>query len=416
MITLLEIGLFIASTIIMTPMLIFAVECFAAAIAYFESKRKMVFSAEERTSEFDSASAVVVIPAHDEETSIAQTLQSLLPSLGRNERILVVADNCDDRTASIAYSFGEKVDVAVRYDPELRGKGFALNFALERLVAAPPDVVVILDADCLMTDNSVRVLKERALKLRRPVQALNLTDRETPADAMGFLAILANHFTNLIRPLGLKRLGAPCRLTGTGMAIPWSLIQQGQFAGSHLAEDLNVGVAYVKAGFCPGFVPEVKVASALPPDPAAFAAQRRRWEQGHFQTLRDEVPNLLADALRRRDGKLAWVAADLSIPPLALLFTLGVSCWTACALFGLVAGRYAPLVVATIALMATATAFFLCWALYCRRQAPFSAILSAPRYIARKVPIYLSMIIHPKHQWNRTRRRSAPVAEPNREL
>ena len=47
-----------------------------------------------------SASAVIVVPAHDEATVIGQTLQSLTEALGPNMRILVVADNCADSTAA----------------------------------------------------------------------------------------------------------------------------------------------------------------------------------------------------------------------------------------------------------------------------------------------------------------------------
>ena len=37
-----------------------------------------------------------------------------------------------------------------RHDPERRGKGFALDFAREYLRSNPPDVVLIVDADCMI--------------------------------------------------------------------------------------------------------------------------------------------------------------------------------------------------------------------------------------------------------------------------
>ncbi|HEV7139211.1 MAG TPA: glycosyltransferase, partial [Steroidobacteraceae bacterium] len=43
----------------------------------------------------------VLIPAHDEETTIARTLRSVAAQLSRTDRLLVVADNCSDQTEQI---------------------------------------------------------------------------------------------------------------------------------------------------------------------------------------------------------------------------------------------------------------------------------------------------------------------------
>ena len=40
------------------------------------------------------------------------------------------------------------------------------------------------------------------------------------------VAALAFLFKNYIRPLGLKKFGLPCLLTGTGMGIPWKLVKK----------------------------------------------------------------------------------------------------------------------------------------------------------------------------------------------
>ena len=83
------------------------------------------------------ASAVIVIPAHDEAEVIGKTLQSLQAVLGEGMRVLVVADNCTDATAELAREQG--VEVVERTDVEDRGKGFALAFAGGHLAAAPPE-------------------------------------------------------------------------------------------------------------------------------------------------------------------------------------------------------------------------------------------------------------------------------------
>ena len=86
---------------------------------------------------------VLVIPALDEEQALPAVLQELEPfrSLLLDE-ILVVDNGSRDRTAAIARQAG----ATVLHEPQ-HGYGAACLRALEHLRAAPPDVVVFMDAD-----------------------------------------------------------------------------------------------------------------------------------------------------------------------------------------------------------------------------------------------------------------------------
>ena len=53
----------------------------------------------------------VVVPAHNEEDTIARTITALLKQTRRPDQIVIVADNCSDRTVEIAQSFGRRVTV-----------------------------------------------------------------------------------------------------------------------------------------------------------------------------------------------------------------------------------------------------------------------------------------------------------------
>ncbi|UCD94840.1 MAG: glycosyltransferase [Candidatus Zixiibacteriota bacterium] len=95
---------------------------------------------------------LILIPAHNEETAIAKTLESLkCLEQGANAEIVAVADNCDDRTAEVARAGG--VRVLERNDPQNRGKGFALEWAIERHNLDDYDAVVVVDADTLVEEN-----------------------------------------------------------------------------------------------------------------------------------------------------------------------------------------------------------------------------------------------------------------------
>ena len=77
----------------------------------------------------------VFVPAHNEESIIARTVANLrgLDWPADRFRVIVIADNCGDATASIAAQAGARV--FERADPERRGKGYALAYAFERSAA-----------------------------------------------------------------------------------------------------------------------------------------------------------------------------------------------------------------------------------------------------------------------------------------
>src|SRR5579862_269745 len=136
----------------------------------------------------------VVIPAHNEALGIGDTLQSLIPQLKNGDRLLVLADNCTDDTAAIAAAAG--AEVAVRKDPILRGKGFALDFGIRHLERNPPEVVLIVDADCHVVEGSVDRLARACARTGRPAQGLNLSRAPPKASLKIRVAELASVLKN----------------------------------------------------------------------------------------------------------------------------------------------------------------------------------------------------------------------------
>src|SRR5262249_22929425 len=123
----------------------------------------------------------VLIPAHDEESGIAATLSSVMLQMRAEDRLVVVADNCGDGTAAIARRMGAQV--TERRDESRRGKGYALDHGLRTLrEPAPPDVVIVIDADCQIGHGCLETLATLCAETRRPVQATNLMfpPRESP--------------------------------------------------------------------------------------------------------------------------------------------------------------------------------------------------------------------------------------------
>src|SRR5205814_2969445 len=120
---------------------------------------------------------------------------------------------------------GAGAEVLVRNEPDHRGKGFALAAAREHLRRAPPDVVVVLDADCKMDGASLSALVGGAARTGRPCQAINLLAPDLSAGPMVQLSSFAFMVKNLIRQRALQRLADRTHLTGTGMALPWPIFE-----------------------------------------------------------------------------------------------------------------------------------------------------------------------------------------------
>lgn len=348
----------------------------------------------------------VLVPAHDEEAGIGRTLQVLLPQLAPGDRLVVVADNCTDRTAEVARGCG--ATVVERHDPAQRGKGFALDFGLRALEQNPPDVVVIVDADCLVSAGGLQRLVDEAARTGRPVQAAYVMSPPPSAGVKDRVSAFAFRFKNLVRPLGLSRLGLPCLLTGTGMAFPWPLLREAKLGHGNIVEDMQLGIDLAAVGRPPLFCPGVEVSGELPAGAAAAVRQRTRWEHGHLQTLLTQTPRLLWAAVRQGRPELLGLALELSVPPLSMLFLLWAVGVTVLALAWLAGASVGPVALLTGAGLGAVAAILAAWARFGRRELPPVALLAAPLYVLGKAPIYFRFLFNRQKAWVRTERAPAP--------
>lgn len=268
----------------------------------------------------------VVVPAHDEEIVLGATLDSLAHQHYPADRFetVVVADNCSDATAAIARARGARV--LERTNPHLRGKGYALDWAFERLLAAPDaaDAFVIVDADTFVDPAFLRVMAGRLAAEGDAWGRCALQGRYGVLNgSAGWRAALMNaafDLHNHVKPLGLDRLGLSVGLKGNGMAFTRALLEQARWQGSSVTEDIDYGLDLLcEHGIRVGYVPEARVVAQMPVTAAQAAPQRARWEEGRTRLLRARGLPLLIAGLRQRDGRLCAAALDLAAPPLAEL-------------------------------------------------------------------------------------------------
>lgn len=374
------------------PTIVFAIECIAGALPFERRRRKR---------QGDRPSVAVVIPAHDEELGIAATVKNVLAQIRPGDRLLVVADNCTDATAARARAAGAQI--IERDDPLRRGKGYALEFGVAFLADEPPAAIVFIDADCTLLDGSLDKMASLAIESGRPVQASYLMQtRSNQKKAFGiaeFAFLVKNH----VRPRGLHRLGLPCQLTGSGMAMPWELAQHVRLAGAEMVEDMKLGLDLAAAGHFPLYCEEAGVRSFFPDTAEGAATQRERWEGGHI--------GILASGLRRLASVRTWsvgyaaMVLDVMVPPLAFLVLLVALLTVSSATAALSGVGTLPLLVAAGLTVLLGCAVLLAWATHGQAIVPLRSLSKAPLYALGKAALYARILLgRSERAWVRTGR------------
>lgn len=269
---------------------------------------------------------VVFIPAHDEELLIARTVRSLLAQSYPRElfRVVVIADNCQDGTAAAAAGAGADA-VMVRDAPDARGKGRALRWAMDQILAGenPPDAIVSVDADTITDPQLLLALVERLESGAEAVQS----DYRAIGDGSASSALRETAFLvmNRVRPAGRNVLGMSACLVGNGWLLSTALLRRRPWAAFTSTEDREYSLDLQIDGVTIAFAGAAAVHAPTAPSRQAAVTQQERWEGGWASLLRLRAPRLLADVVRRRSPRLLVVFFDLAVPPLGLLAAAAVA-------------------------------------------------------------------------------------------
>lgn len=331
----------------------------------------------------------VLMPAHDEARQIGAVLEALAPVLPPRASVLVVADNCGDDTAAVARAAG--VTVIERHDPARRGKGYALAFGRDHLRGDPPEVVIVLDADCRAAPGALARLAGAAAHGRAPAQGLYLLRHRADAAAAVKVSTFAFLVKNWVRQRGLRRLGAPAGLGGTGMAFPWAIFADAPLASGDLVEDLALGIDLALAGHPARFEEAAAIWSAAAAADATVG-QRARWEGGMLQAIRTRAPGLIAAGLRRGRPSLVWMGLHVATPPLTVLILGEGAATLLVALLGIGGRGAGPLALSLAVLAALGGAVLGAWLRFGRSTLPAATLLRLPLYLAWKLPLTLRLV------------------------
>ena len=297
----------------------------------------------------------VLVPAHDEEVLVGRCIDTLAAQDYPRGlyRVVVIADNCTDATPAVAREHG--AEVLERHDPEHRGKGHALNWAMAQLIDSAPDIeaFVVVDADSVTEPGLLRALALAAASGAEAVQA-DYAALVDGADDRAQLRAAAFMLFHSVRFGGKARLGRPCSLVGNGMLFTRSLVMEHPWSAFSEVEDLEYTIQLRLAGIGPVFAPLGRLQAPVASAGAAAEVQRHRWEGGRMRIVRRYLPTVMRRTVAEGRVDLWDAAADLATPPLGVLGS-GIVVGTGCALLlragGVISSTaVAPWALATVAL------------------------------------------------------------------
>jgi cellulose synthase/poly-beta-1,6-N-acetylglucosamine synthase-like glycosyltransferase len=218
----------------------------------------------------------IVIPAHNEEQTLSIALRSCagLDYPKDKYKIFVIADNCSDRTAEVARDNG--VSCLERHDEGKKGKGFALEWGFKRILPEGHDALVVLDADCQLDSNALRVF-DYYLKNGESVLQANDAASNPDNNAMSYAVAVGNLIENRLFYAPKSRLGLAVFLRGTGMVFRREVLEQHPWQAHSIVEDAEYTLRLIRGRIKIRFIDEVNVFSEYPDQKDQLTVQRIRW-------------------------------------------------------------------------------------------------------------------------------------------
>jgi poly-beta-1,6-N-acetyl-D-glucosamine synthase len=269
----------------------------------------------------------IVVPAFNEAPMIGAVLESLLAVRYPGFEVIVVDDGSSDHTFLRALAFRRRRDVEFRVLTKSNGGKFdALNHGIAQ---ARGEIVVCIDGDSVLHPDAVRHCvahfdDPRVGAVAGKVRIANRGTAWTVLQALEYLVGygLAKRAQSAARavfivpgPLGAFRKSA--------------LAQVGGYEGDSFAEDFDLTLKLLGAGWHAVYEPRALVSTEAPERTLDLLRQRYRWTRGSLQALRKRAAHLrtpFADPLRF--GALCYLAFEsLALPALhvaaQILFVVG---------------------------------------------------------------------------------------------
>lgn len=245
----------------------------------------------------------ILICARNEESVIRIPVKSI--AMGRypadRREVIVLADNCTDRTAERAWAAG--ATVWEKKTPS-SGKGDVLAWGVERVRAHGGfDAVAVFDSDNVVADNWLDVVNDALQDGESVVTGRRHSSNAAANVISGWYTVywnIMNELSNRVR----SNLGLSGKLTGTGFAFLLSALGPEGWRTTTMVEDVEFTVQCNIAGRRVAYVPEADYADEQPVTAVYMWRQLRRWATGGWQVARRYMLPWAGALLRRPSLRL----------------------------------------------------------------------------------------------------------------
>jgi cellulose synthase/poly-beta-1,6-N-acetylglucosamine synthase-like glycosyltransferase/peptidoglycan/xylan/chitin deacetylase (PgdA/CDA1 family) len=277
-------------------------------------------------------SVTVLIPAHNEENVIVQTITSVLLSDLKDLRIIVVNDGSIDKTGAILdTNFSHETRVRIIHQVN-RGKAAALNLAMSQ---ADTEIVVTIDADTEIETDAISKLVRHFSDPQIGAVAGNVKVGNRSRWLTRWQALEYITSQNMEkRAFDLLN----CITVVPGALGAWrkkAIEDAGGITADTVAEDADLTIAIRRLGWRVGYDDEAIAWTEAPEKAGQLIRQRFRWTFGTLQSFWKHSGTLF----RPKYGTLGWVALpnifvfQLALPLISpiidLLFLGSVLLWAA---------------------------------------------------------------------------------------
>jgi len=223
----------------------------------------------------------IIVPAYNEEVTIKECIRSLLNLDYPNYEIIVIDDGSTDKTLGEAKKF-EISGVKVIHQ-ENRGKPNALN---NGILSSKGEIAVTVDADTKLHRESLKKIASRFVADRH-LGAVAGNVKVDPAPGLLNTLQAAEYTTgiNLVRK-AQSILGCVMIVPGPIAALKKEAVERvGFFSDDTFAEDFDVTMKILKAGYRVEYEDEAIAYTDAPKNLEDLMKQRRRWYRGMIQVL-----------------------------------------------------------------------------------------------------------------------------------
>jgi len=272
-----------------TAALVFDLLCCALSVVFMWSTLIVLIGLVKRPRRHPKAAKhlrfAVLICARNEESVIRLPVKSIAMNEYPADRreVFVIADNCSDDTARLAWEAG--ATVWEKTTPSA-GKGDVLKWGVERICALGGfDAIAVFDADNIVANNWLDVVNDALQDGESVVTGCRHASNAKVNVISGWYSVywdIMNELSNRVR----TNLGLSGKLTGTGFAILIPVLGEDGWNTRTMVEDVEFTIQGNIAGRRVAYVPDAHYADEQPVDVLPMWRQLRRWTTGGWQVVR----------------------------------------------------------------------------------------------------------------------------------